>query len=663
MIKLLTPLGLLGLLTILILILIYIIKPNYQSKRISTTFVWKLSLKYRKKKIPVSKLRNILLILCQVLILCLCAVILAQPNQVLKIKAEKNVVVAIIDSSASMRTKTDGENRFERAVKKLKADLDELPSNSVVSVIVADSNPHFIRSDVPIENKVSIIDDLDKLLDDPMACSYGSSDIEKAISLCDNIFRDNPDASITLYTDNSYSYVPKKIKLVDVKSVGEKNVGILNAYAEFEEGYYAFYIQVASYGAASVINLDVNVQGANYANSLNKDNVINYQKIVECEENVTKTIVFKYLSDDVEVPDTDENSNTEYYYLNVDERVNSFTSANISLNVEDSFEEDNNFDIYGGEKETIKVQYATNLPNSFFNGIMFVLTSQYADRFNIVFDEVRTNETNPKLEGYDFYIFEHQMPMTLPSDGIVFVVDPSFKENETLPTNIGIRVNEDRDFHGNMMPLTKDETHPITSKIHPEKVTVSRYNRIVEYDSDYRVLMRCDNDPVLLVKDGSNEKIVIMAFSVHYGNIEIRKEFPLLFKNMFDYFMPPMVIGNAFEVYVDIAWQGRGDSLNVSLNGDEHDKVEFTTFPASFSASIPGTYVVEQTTFANKIITEDIYVKIPAAESNIFSHADSLPDPYEQREEENDLRDLMVFIVAALVAIMFAEWLLRHREE
>ena len=51
---LLTPLGLIGLLGVVALIIIYIIKPNFQQKFISSTYVWKLSLKYRKKKIPAS---------------------------------------------------------------------------------------------------------------------------------------------------------------------------------------------------------------------------------------------------------------------------------------------------------------------------------------------------------------------------------------------------------------------------------------------------------------------------------------------------------------------------------------------------------------------------------------------------------------------------------
>ena len=75
----LTPLGFLGLIGLIILLIIYIIKPNYQNKYISSTFVWKLSLKYRKKKMPLSKLRNILLIICQVLIVISSAFILAQP--------------------------------------------------------------------------------------------------------------------------------------------------------------------------------------------------------------------------------------------------------------------------------------------------------------------------------------------------------------------------------------------------------------------------------------------------------------------------------------------------------------------------------------------------------------------------------------------------------
>ena len=54
--SLLKPLGLLGLIGIIVLILIYLLKPNYQNKFISSTYIWKLSLKFKKKKLTVSKL-------------------------------------------------------------------------------------------------------------------------------------------------------------------------------------------------------------------------------------------------------------------------------------------------------------------------------------------------------------------------------------------------------------------------------------------------------------------------------------------------------------------------------------------------------------------------------------------------------------------------------
>ena len=53
--SLLAPLGLLGLLAVAVLIFIYIIKPNYQQKIVSSTYIWKRSLKYRKKRLPPSR--------------------------------------------------------------------------------------------------------------------------------------------------------------------------------------------------------------------------------------------------------------------------------------------------------------------------------------------------------------------------------------------------------------------------------------------------------------------------------------------------------------------------------------------------------------------------------------------------------------------------------
>ena len=98
---LLTPLGLLGLIGIPILIIIYIIKPKYHEKKISSTFIWKLSLKYRKKKIPLQWLQRSLLFFVQVLAIGLAALILARPLMEVDAKDGEKIVVTDNDGNSN----------------------------------------------------------------------------------------------------------------------------------------------------------------------------------------------------------------------------------------------------------------------------------------------------------------------------------------------------------------------------------------------------------------------------------------------------------------------------------------------------------------------------------------------------------------------------------
>ena len=146
--SLLAPLGLLGLLAVAVLIFIYIIKPNYQQKIVSSTYIWKRSLKYRKKRVPVSRLRNILIFLCQMLVLASFAMLLARPVIPYVAETPKNEKVIILDASAGMRVSTGGETRFERAVREIRRQAESILSQDdmILSVIVADSDAHYLVS-------------------------------------------------------------------------------------------------------------------------------------------------------------------------------------------------------------------------------------------------------------------------------------------------------------------------------------------------------------------------------------------------------------------------------------------------------------------------------------------------------------------------------------
>ena len=76
----------------------------------------------------------------------------------------------------------------------------------------------------------------------------------------------------------------------------------------------------------------------------------------------------------------------------------------------------------------------------------------------------------------------------------------------------------------------------------------------------------------------------------------------------------------------------------------------------------PGTYSVSQGTYFNKNIYEDVYVRIPKEESDIFAIEDSLKDLYYEDNTIDLYNDLVLYFAIALVTVLFLEWWLKNRD-
>ena len=113
--KLLLPIGLIALISLVALIVIYLLRPNYQNKMISSTFVWKLSLKYKKKRIPISKLRNILILLCQIFILSIAAFIISKPVTIIeKQKKDAETIIELSKDAYSLYLRQSQKEKADR---------------------------------------------------------------------------------------------------------------------------------------------------------------------------------------------------------------------------------------------------------------------------------------------------------------------------------------------------------------------------------------------------------------------------------------------------------------------------------------------------------------------------------------------------------------------
>ena len=164
----------------------------------------------------------------------------------------------------------------------------------------------------------------------------------------------------------------------------------------------------------------------------------------------------------------------------------------------------------------------------------------------------------------------------------------------------------------------------------------------------------------MLVKNEDRAKIVVCTFNLNYSDMGIRKEFPLLIYNIFNYFLPSTVNGYAFEIGETLTLNARGSEL--SITAPESQTQYLNDLPYEYRVDSPGAYTLTQTLINGNSVTEHFFVKVPSLESNIANEVDSLPLLHVKSKHEYADKDLLMYFAAAMFAILFIEWLLQARE-
>ena len=628
---LLLPLGLLGLLSIAVLILIYVLRPNYQQKLVSSTFVWKLSLQYKKNRLPISKLRNILILICQLLLLACIAFMMARPVIPFLSDSSQNEKVAVIDASASMMVATDSRTRFERAVDGVRELANETfaHEDGVLSVILAGSEARFLVSRATADDAEEVQTMLANLsLSD---CGYASADIDGAAALAEEVLRINSNTELLFYTGSQY-LGDGSFTVMDVSDDDDWNAAILNVTPVLEEtNTYSFSVEVGCFGLSKAVTVTCELTGLNGNTGAPTRSAVKTEYFTDLEPK--KTITF-----------------TAADFEGSGEAIVSFSEMYVSLNENDSFRRDNTFNVYGGEKPTIRVQYSSSKPNNFFSGAVRTLRQLKREAFNIELKEVSPSDA--ATEGYDLYIFEHTMPEVMPKDGVVILADP-----DSAPSGSGLEIGSEQTVSSDSV-LASGTPHPITEWMDPTRITISKYRRILASEG-YSELLYYNGEPVLLAKNEPDAKTVVLALDLNNSNLSVMIDFSIMMYNLFDYYLPATLTSHSFEVGETITLNARGENLNVD---SPEGKTEFTSLPASLTVTQPGDYTVTQTSMTGAPIVEQFFVHIPAAESDISSLRDALPELYAEKTEEEHYDDLLMWFAAAALVLLTAEWLLHSRE-
>lgn len=630
----LLPIGFLGLIGIIALIIIYIIKPNYQTKFISSTYVWKLSLMYRKNKIPISKLNNILMFLCQMLILTICGLLLAYPVLSSEKEGNDKEKILIIDSSASMQMSNGNDTRFQRAVEEVKLVVDGTLSNGgLVSVILADSTPRFLAQRIGAEGLQDLHTKLDELLSADSVASYATANVNEAAALAEEVLRINGEASVYFYTGTKYLQA-NGFNVVDVSDREQEwNAAVLNCTAKMNENnHYVISVDVGCYGRTELVAVYCEIHGVN-GQTDRIERVVKSESFDPAEEE--KTVTFS----------TDDFEGAPLY---------SFEYVEVYVETADSFLKDNSFFLYGGTPPTIRIQYASSLPNFYFAGIIRTLRQSMKNAWNVEFVELRANE-KPATEGFDLYIFEHVMPEIIPTDGVVLLVDP----NEA-PEGSGIVVG-DSVYVKSDSTLAAGMSSPLMKYVDSSRITIAKYKKIMpEIAGDFEELAYYNGEPMILAKNNNDAKIVVWAFDLNHSNLIALPDFSFLMYNLFTGYIPTTLQSHSYEIGDRITLNSRGTELTVSGDGGEK---RFDGDFASFVIQTPGTYTVTQKSMrGDELIIENFFVRIPNKESDITREVDELPFMNSENRVEIEYQDLLFYFSIALVGLMFIEWYLHTRK-
>jgi Ca-activated chloride channel homolog len=619
----LTPWGLLGLLGILALIIIYILKPKFQDRSVSSSFIWKLSLKYKKKKMPFEWLKSSLLLILQILILLTMTAILTQPRYTLGSQSGEKIV--ILDTSASMLAEINGVTRLERAINEIEAlALRTVSNQDKFSIILAGENASLIvnRSESIqfIRNKLSEV-----------TTTYSTSNIDEAIILTENILKANNIAEIIYYTSDDYND-PGKVTIRNM-SGSETNVAILSFKGELDQANnYIFVTEVVSYGASlNNVVLELRIDGVYKTSTI----------IDRLEEGITSTYVWRL---------NDVNKDT-------------YTYATVSvLDIVDSFMFDNSLEFYA-ESQNFRIQIVDN------NNLLAIdSTKEFVGRAlqslnrNYSIRQVSGLE-NASSEGFDLYIYSENVPETLPIDGAVWIFDPN-----TLPSSIGRVFNDANVSSVNPISNTNSPRYQdLMRLVSPNRITISRYKRLI-VNSNFDVLLTHQDNPILSVSTNDGVKTTIFSFGMSHTNLPLLFiDLPMLVRNLSDYSLIKTVESQVLDSGQTIQIQPHPASISLEI---EYEGVvsSYGNEVFDFELNQIGRYRIRQVLNTGRIEEMSFYVRIPRQESNFDYQGDVIlaqVNPVAPGGDEvvNDLFNLLPYLAAILLLFVAIEWGLQYREQ
>lgn len=586
------------LLGIPLLIIIYLIKSKHDDRVVSSSYIWKLSRQFAKKRLPIQRIRKILMFLLQLAMIALAAFIAARPT--VEDGKSKDFVV-IIDASAGMNVAdSDGVTRFERAIDEAEVYAKKASGGHTFTLILAKDEPVCLvnRAENGEEAKIAL---------DRAECYLGGADMDKTIALAEEVCAQLSNPTVIMYTDHKYE-TTNNITVKDLSN-DEWNVSMISLRSTSDKKGTRFIGQVVSYNRDTEITIGLRVDGKSID-----------AKVVKCLD--------------------DKPSTFEFFVENLFD----YTVAEVYHEEKDGMQEDNSYANCPVKKDYNKVLLVSSTP--FY--LEMVLKSIDICKFDVM-----TSLDAPEgLSGYDLYIFDGQFPEKYPTDGSIILFG---KDN--LPDGLTAVSTGGGSFR---IKVNHDIDSPIINNVNFEDTVVKDYYGLIG-DGRWQSLMKCNGKTVMATtKLSYGMRFTVFSFDLHNSNIPLKADYPVLIKNLVENSLASIVSGKSIDAGQTVEFMPLPYSKASYLKYPDGKNTELGFAGGVCLMTLDKVGVYKATAdYGEDIIREEyFFVRIPdgemshQAEKNLSLSLVPIVD-----KDESMARSPIWFIFAAIMlAFLLIEW-------
>ncbi len=569
--------GLFALSLIPILILIHSLRHKPVQQQVTTLFIWEEIMKEQAGKVSVKALLKNISLLIQIIIVILIAIVLSNP-----VIYRKNTLpvqnIIVMDTSASMKTKTETGTRFDIAVKEA-IELINKNSSFDASMIIDAGNKPSINIQFT-ENKTQLKTGLKQINPKDIP-----GNMEKAVYLALSFLSKQSNTKIYIVTDGAGYDLNSLVKLNEniipvMVSGGEKNIGITQFEFRQRPGKkseFEVLVELKNYTPEPVI-VNLLIKSGSTEIITRKTGLAGNQK---------KSYVFPFSGKAFGTMTAEIQSNDDFV---VDNKAWAVLSPAKKKNV---------YLVSGGNYFLEK--FLNVYPDIRLTSSKNILESSWPDIILrndiIILDNVKPP---PSLQGN--FLFLNTVAPNIPIQDLGIVKHPPITDwNKESPITKGIRLDQLR--IGEAKKLLPGEVSP--------QILSSNESSLIGLSSGKRVTPVLESNDTVLISTYHNNglKAVTFGFDLNQSDLPFRVAFPVLMNNIFHWLNP---VANGFS--------STGGSSSTSIKSGQSYEIALKDVAAPISIRGPSNKW-------KKIIPSDL--------NFIYTNTDSV-GLYKVKENQNN---------------------------